>query len=107
MWQYKYVDGTSWENFDESSNEDIEKAFSDPSKTESGYTSDLKLKVLFQQIPSIHKTHFTNGINMMYRRLSTRSSVRDNDEIKLGVTRWKWYWRNANQQMFGKNTNLG
>ena len=100
LWQYKYVDGTSWENFDESSNEDIEKAFSDPSKTESGYTSDLKLKVSFQQIPSIHKTHFTNGINMMYRRLSTRSSVRDNDEIKLGVTRWKWYWEKC------KSTNV-
>ena len=92
LWQYKDVDSMSWENFDERSNEDIEKAFCDPSKTESGYTSYLKLKVSFQHIPSVHESHFTDGNNMLYRRLSTRSSVRDNDDIKLGVTHWKWYW---------------
>ena len=92
LWQYKYVGGTSWENFDQRSNEDIEKVFRDPCKTESGYTSYPKLKVSFQHIPFAHESHFTDGINMLYRRLSTRFSVRDNDDIKLSVTHWKWYW---------------
>ena len=92
LWQYKDFDSMSWENFDERPNEDIEKAFCDPSKTESDYTSYLKLKVSFQHIPSVYESHFTDGNNMLYRRLSTRSSVRDNDDIKLGVTHWKWYW---------------
>ena len=92
LWQYKDFDSMSWENFDERPNEDIEKAFCNPSKNESDYTSYLKLKVSFQHIPSVFESHFTDGNNMLYRRLSTRSSVRDNDDIKLGVTHWKWYW---------------
>ena len=46
---------------------DIEKAFCDPSKTESGYTSYLKLKAPFQHLPSVHESHFTDGSNMLYR----------------------------------------
>ena len=32
---------------------------------------------------------------MLYRRLSTSSSVADDNSAKLGETKWKWYWQKS------------
>ena len=77
------------------SNENIERSFCNPSQTRSGHTDDPRLEVWFQQVPTIHETHFTNGSSMLYRRLSTSSSVKDDDSTKLGETKWKWYWQDS------------
>ena len=90
LWQYKFSKESSWTSYDKKSNENIEKAFSDPSKIRSSHTA-TRLEVWFQKLPTFHKLHFTNGIDMLYRRLSTRSSVADESDTKLGVTNWKWY----------------
>ena len=45
----------------------------------------------FKKLPTVHKLHFTNGIDMLYRRLSMGSLVADESNTKLGVTNWKWY----------------
>ena len=95
LWQYKDANDTSWTNYDKQSNENIEKAFCDPSKSRSGHTDDLKLEVWFHQIPLIHEKHFANGFTL-HRRLSTRSSVTVDDSTKIHLTHWKWYWEKSN-----------
>ena len=95
LWQYKSSKETSWTSYDKKSNENIEKAFSDPSQTRSRHTA-TKLEVWFQKLPSVYDLHFTNGIDdMLYRRLSTGSSVADDSNTKVGVTNWKWYWEKS------------
>ena len=95
LWQHKDFSGTSWVNFDKDTNENIEKAFCDPSKTNSD-SDNHPFQIWFKQIPSVSKTHFTNdSFSMLYRRLSTRSSVIDNKNAKQGVTHWKWYWEKS------------
>ena len=85
----------SWANFDKDTNENIEKAFCNPSKTNSD-SGNHPFQISFKQIPSVSKTHFTNdSFSMLYRRLSTRSSVIDNKNAKQGVTHWKWYWEKS------------
>ena len=95
LWQYKDCSETSWTPYDKVSNENIEKAFSDPSKTRSGDTCNGRLEVWFQQEQSVHEIHFTNGNDMLYRRLSTESSVTNDSNSELGVTNWKWYWEKS------------
>ena len=94
LWQYKDASDTSWTNYDKQSNENIEKAFCDPSKSRSGHTDDLKLEVWFHQIPLIHEKHFATGFTL-HRRLSTRSSVTADDSSKIALTHWKWYWEKS------------
>lgn len=93
--QYKDSSETSWTIYDKKSNEKIENAFSDPSQERSGHTDSQRLEVWFQQIPSIHEMHFTNGNDILYRRLSTGSSVEDESNTKLGLANWKWYWEKS------------
>ena len=95
LWQYKGSSETSWTNYDKKSNENIERSFCNPSQTRSGYTNDPRLEVWFQKVPIIHETHFTNGFSMLYRRLSTCSSVAHNKGTKPGATKWKWYWQKS------------
>ena len=95
LWQYKEFYGTSWANFDKDTNENIEIAFCDPAKMVSDRNFP-PLQISFTKIPSISKTHFTNHrSSMLYRRLSTRSSVMCNKSTKQGVTHWKWYWEKS------------
>ena len=83
----------SWTNFDKDTNENIEKAFCDPSKLQS-VRSDSPLRICF--IHSISKIHFTNDSStILYRRLSTLSSVEDDTNAKQGVTHWRWYWEKS------------
>lgn len=95
LWQHKNIDGTSWKNFDKNANENIEQAFCDPSKTRSN-SSNPQFQIDFKQIPKTDRTHFTNSrFSVLFRRLSTRSSVIDNKVEKPGVTYWKWYWEKS------------
>ena len=95
LWQYKDLYGTSWANFDKDTNENIERAFCDPSKLVSDRNFP-PLQIRFTKIPSISKTHFTNDkSSMVYRRLSTHSSVMYNKSAKQSVTHWKWYWEKS------------
>ena len=94
LWQYK-GNGNSWTNFDKDENENIERAYCDPSKIVSERSSP-SLPIKFTQIATISKTHFTNYRgSMLYRRLSTRSSVIDSKSSKQGITHWKWYWEKS------------
>lgn len=95
LWQYKGSREASWTNYDKKSNENIERSFCNPSLTRSGHTDDPRLEVWFQQVSTVHKTHFTNGSSMLYRRLSTSSSITDDNSTKLGETKWKWYWQKS------------
>ena len=94
LWQYKDASDASWTNYGKQSNGNIEKAFCDPSKSRSGHTDDLKLEVWFHQVPSIHERHFANGFPL-HRRLSTRSSVTVDDNTKVNLTHWQWYWEKS------------
>lgn len=105
MWQYKHRGESSWKNYDKQSNEDMEEAFCDPSKTRSGHTDDKQLEVSFLQLPEIHRIHFTNSSSMLYRRLSTKSSVADNNNQKTGGTQWQWYYEE--EKNIWKEYNLG
>ena len=105
LWQYKYRGEKSWTNYDKESNVYIEEAFCDPSKTRSGHTDDQQLEVWFLQLPEIHRIHFTNGSNMLYRRLSTKSSVKDKGDEKHGRTLWQWYYEE--ERNIWKEYNLG
>ena len=107
MWQYKGPNETSWTNYDKKSNENIERSFCNPSQTRSGHTNDPTLEVWFQQVPKIHETHFTNGFSMLYRRLSTCSSVADDNCTKLGTTKWKWYWQKSEDVWEEYKTGVG
>ena len=95
LWQYKLSSEASWTDYGKKSNENIERSFCNPSQTRSGHTDDPKLEVWFQKEPKVHETHFTNGSSMLYRRLSTSSSVADDNSAKLGETKWKWYWQKS------------
>ena len=95
LWQYKDFNGTSWANFDKDTNENIERAFCDPSKMVSDRNFP-SLQIRFTQMPSISQTHFTSHrSSMLYRRLSTWSSVINNKSTKQGITHWKWYWEKS------------
>ena len=95
LWQHKNIAGTSWINFEKDTNENIEQAFCDPSKTKSG-SNNPQFQINFKQVSKINKTHFTNGrFPVLFRRLSTRSSVINNKFAKPGVTHWKWYWEKS------------
>ena len=59
----------------------------------------------FLQLPEIHRIHFTNGSSMLYRRLSTKSSVADNNNQKTGGTQWQWYYEE--EKNIWKEYNLG
>ena len=52
LWQYKDFNGTSWANFDKDTNENIERAFCDPSKM----VSD-------RNFPSLHDQVYTNAFH--------------------------------------------
>lgn len=107
LWQYKGSNETSWTNYDKKSNENIERSFCNPSQTRSGHTNDPTLEVWFQQVPKIHETHFTNGFSMLYRRLSTCSSVADDNCTKPGTTKWKWYWQKSEDVWEEYKTGVG
>lgn len=106
LWHYKESSETSWKNYDKKSNENIERSFCNPSQTRSGHKDDPRLEVWFQQVPTIHETNFTNGSSMLYRRLSTSSSVKDDDSTKLGETKWKWYWQDSQDVWEEYKTNV-
>ena len=105
LWQYKGSSETSWTNYDEKSNEIIERSFCNPSEIRSGHTNDPRLEVLFQQVP--HETYFTNGFSMLCRRLSTCSSVAGDKDKKLGATNWKWYWQKSEDVWEEYKTGVG
>ena len=107
LWQYKESSETSWTNYDKKSNENIERSFCNPSQTRSNHADDPRLEVWFQQVPTVHETHYTNGSGMLYRRLSTSSSVTDDNSTKLGKTKWKWYWQESESVWEEYKTGVG